>query len=79
MPLHHPQIPNIIGEASQALMSAATATGSLKKGETSQSSYEGGATANRPMLFNASWSDEIYGNSSTVQPSSVLLIPCIKI
>ena len=72
-------LPNISGEGSSVFMSAATATGCLKKGDTPQTSYEGGARANRPMLFNASWSDSLYGRSTTVQPKAISLLACIKI
>lgn len=41
---------------------------------------EGGIYARRayPITFNASKSNSIYGNSSTVQPPALTLLPCIK-
>lgn len=38
----------------------------------------GGGTNYRRYSFDASWSNNIYGNSSTVQPASLVLLPLIK-
>ena len=32
----------------------------------------------RDLLFNASWSNSIYGRSDTVQPPALCLLPCIR-
>ena len=34
--------------------------------------------AKRDLLFNASWSNSIYGRSDTVQPPALCLLPCIR-
>ena len=36
------------------------------------------ASAQMDVHFNASWSNPIYGKSSTVQPPALCLLPCIR-
>lgn len=77
--------PNITGSASFHAMSdnsvreRATFLGALYQGE--KGSYSAGASydqSNFVIGFDASKSSAIFGRSSTVQPPSISLLPCIK-
>ena len=72
--------PNIIGTVpSGSMIAAYEPTGCFSRGSEAQASYEGGSGANRPLLFDATRSSEIYGLSTTVQPSAMNALVCIKI
>ena len=72
--------PNITGTVpSGSMIAAYEPTGCFSRGSEVQTSYTGGAVANRPLLFDATRSSEIYGLSTTVQPSSMPALACIKI
>ena len=72
--------PNIIGTVpSGSMIAAYEPTGCFSRGSEVQASYEGGSGANRPLLFDATRSSEIYGLSTTVQPSAMNALVCIKI
>ena len=85
-------LPNITGSAKQAMVgnlgnaggnvSVYEHSGALTKGDgyTAQNAY---SLAQQnwdiyPLAFDASLSNSIYGNSSTVQPPALTLLPCIK-
>ena len=57
-------------------------SGIQEKNETKQNNKTSMVPANNggwgPLAFNASFSNSIYGNSSTVQPPAITLIPLIK-
>ena len=76
-------LPNITGSTKTITMSmvhgSETNVGALKStvlgaGAGSDSNSHSGI-----VEFDASWSDSIYGNSNTVTPASVKLLPYIKI
>ena len=74
--------PNISGEfefnSRQGAESEAFASGPFTHGtEIVHYSSGGNKTAYR-IKFDASLADGLFGDSSTVQPSSVLFLPCIK-
>lgn len=53
--------------------------GALKPVNVGDTAYSGHANgSNYRLEFDASWSNEAYGNSTTVQPPSMALLPCIK-
>lgn len=53
--------------------------GALKPVSVGDTAYAGHANgSNYRLEFDASCSNEIYGNSTTVQPPSMALLPCIK-
>lgn len=72
-------LPNITGSLSTAEWSAEWSGAFSRNNRTNRTyahSYEpGGGTA---YSFNASRSSSIYGNSTTVQPPALTLLPCIK-
>ena len=71
--------PNISGEIpSGGVWSAAEPTGCFFRGSNRQISFDGGGDGGVPIFFDASRSDPIYGVSTTVQPSSLLGLACIK-
>ena len=75
-----PGLPNITGEIpSGGVWSAAEPTGCFSRGSTRQISFDGGGNGGVPIFFNASWSDQVYGVSTTVQPSALQVLACIKV
>lgn len=72
-------LPNITGSVGQAALHQAAASGALTQTKISD---EGEVSGNDHSLhnisFSASRSSSIYGNSNTVQPKSLTLLPCIK-
>lgn len=74
-----PGLPNISGEIpSGGVWSAAEPTGCFFRGSNRQLSFDGGGVGGVPIFFDASRSDPIYGVSTTVQPSSIAQLACIK-
>lgn len=74
-------LPNINGSFNSGgeYYSGHVATGAFSV--TTQNNYrpDGGAYVNAPYFtFNASWSNSIYGNSTTVQPPALTLKYIIK-
>lgn len=53
--------------------------GALKPVNVGDTAYSGHANgSNYRLEFDASWSNEAYGNSTTVQPPAMALLPCVK-
>lgn len=73
-------LPNITGQFSAPYNNS---TGAIKVGEknfimANGGNYPNGAAKGYIQYFSASNSSSIYGNSSTVQPPALTLLPCIK-
>ena len=73
--------PNITGKSDGVRVFQADAgTGAFGEYEVSKGAQGDGYTNNvNALSFQASSSDATFGNSSTVQPSSLRLLPCIKL
>ncbi len=77
-------LPNITGTFTEAARSAsaAVATGAFTVSDVNSSTLYGDSSASSngcyTVTFNASNSSAVYGNSSTVQPAALTLLPCIK-
>ena len=53
--------------------------GALKPVNVGDTAYSGHTNgSNYRLEFDASWSNEAYGNSTTVQPPAMALLPCVK-
>ena len=75
-------LPNITGSIDNIIRyhSGISSTGAIT-GSNGGSSFPSGANENNKnthIKFNASRSNSIYGNSTTVQPPAFTLLPCIK-
>ena len=77
-------LPNITGSSRARLMTANTSSapvslGAFSFGAASTAGTSGGNSYKiAELIFNASNSNSIYGNSTTVQPPALTLLPCIK-
>ena len=76
-------LPNIEGSLTDMCGSGASAvvTGALTRGVTRNNQWWAGATAVGRLFdigADASLSNPVYGNSDTVQPPALTLLPCIK-
>lgn len=74
-------LPNIVGTIASLQNGGTNTTGAFSTdNDTSSSRYDGaGAGFGFEYNFDASRCDDIYGNSSTVTPPSVRLLPCMKL
>lgn len=75
--------PNISGSAKYIengglLATNASCTGSFYAGETTTSRLTGEGQSGTALMFSAKNSSAIFGKSTTVQPTALQLIPCIK-
>ncbi|WP_419598742.1 phage tail protein [Sutterella wadsworthensis] len=80
---HSAGLPNITGQLNKSptpwsglLYEQNGALKPVNVGDTAYSGHTNGS--NYRLEFDASRSNEIYGNSTTVQPPSMALLPCIK-
>lgn len=80
---HSAGLPNITGQINKLptpwnglLYEQNGALKPVNVGDTAYSGHTNGS--NYRLEFDASWSNEAYGNSTTVQPPSMALLPCIK-
>ena len=80
-----PGLPNVLGSAilgspGRYLSLGATsgAISAINSGATGGSGSSASASSNCTLSFNAKKSNVIYGNSDTVQPPAIQLIPQIK-
>lgn len=75
-------LPNITGGFTQRSTAARDSLGcisiSYKTGAIYKLAYDTGTRSEDVIDFNASRSSSIYGNSETVQPPALTLLPCIK-
>ena len=73
-------LPNITGSFKENYGWGYTTTGAFKTTSTTSSSIDAhpGGVVNNDVNFDASGSNSIYGNSTTVQPPALTLLPCIK-
>lgn len=73
--------PNITGEIKGMglINSDKTPSGAFYKGELVNWNIEGKSANSYAIAFDASLSSATYGASATVQPNSLLLMPCIKV
>ena len=70
--------PNITGEL-PSVRSYGTGTGAFYQGETGYGYSHMSSTGRDSVAFSAGRSSSLYDEASTVQPSSLRLIHCIKI
>ena len=70
--------PNITGEL-QSVRSYGTGTGAFYQGETGYGYSHMSSTGRDSVAFSAGRSSSLYDEASTVQPSSLRLVHCIKI
>lgn len=69
-------LPNITG---QFWDDSGGEAGAFRKGpNVSSEGHDSGGSIDQIKYFNASWSNSIYGRSSTVQPPALTLLPIIK-
>ena len=79
--------PNITGtfDANRAFIVNYTtgSSGAIKSHRVVQQDWDGigsgNSTTGSGFDLNAAWSNELFGASLTVQPKSLLFLPCIKI
>ena len=72
-------LPNITGSINLGMCGAYSPSGAFSFTSVSSPCFANGTTGYDVKLFlNASRSSQIYGNSSTVQPPALTLLPCIK-
>ena len=78
-------LPNITGSFTDTATSSggikSTPTGAFRNTKDGTVQNYGGGSGNLKDIkydFNASFSNSIYGNSTTVQPKALTLLPCIK-
>lgn len=71
-------LPNITGEL-PSVRSYGTGTGAFYQGETGHGYSHMSSTDRDSVAFSAGRSSSLYDEASTVQPSSLRLIPCIKV
>lgn len=75
-----PGLPNITGEAGVTMSwSAGDPNGCLAFGSKKHDGASGSDTSGRYLVLDASKASSIFGNGSSVQPSSLRLLPCIKL
>ena len=73
-------LPNITGEAGVTMSwSAGDPNGCLAFGSKKHDGASGSDTSGRYLVLDASKASSIFGNGSSVQPSSLRLLPCIKL
>ena len=78
-----PGVPNIQGsfqETTHRMYFNGNYTGALKAMDYSRSTQQGNDSGSGEggFIFDASLSNKIYGNSDTVQPPAIVLIPQVK-
>ena len=72
--------PNITGEAGVTMSwGAGDPNGCLAFGSKKHDGASGSDTSGRYLVLDASKASSIFGNGSSVQPSSLRLLPCIKV
>lgn len=76
-------LPNITGFLGDSYGSSGTfydVSGAFRESRTGKRFYrnEDNNPSSMDVHFNASWSSPIYGNSDTVQPPALCLLPCIR-
>lgn len=71
-------LPNITGQLTNATGVSAGAAGAFKISGTGTAVFGDGNYLFTHVNFDASKSSSVYGNSDTVQPKSITLIPCGK-
>lgn len=77
-------LPNIEGDTGLRKANESTTTGVngafvyKDSANTLRPNYSGGQTTRQALMFNADLSNPIYGNSDTVQPPAICLIPQVK-
>lgn len=54
------------------------ASGAFQAGDSTTVSHTYENYTSNALMFAADLSDSVYGNSTTVQPSAIHLMPCIK-
>ena len=79
-PTRYVRQPNITGEAGVTMSwSAGDPNGCLAFGSKKHGGASGSDTSGRYLVLDASKASSIFGNGSSVQPSSLRLLPCIKV
>ena len=71
-------LPNITGTATRATSDVWYGEGAIIELGQAGTGFAGGTFHFGSLGFNASKSNSIYGNSTTVQPPALTLLPCIK-
>jgi len=71
-------LPNITAQWETSCYASGSPSGAVENYNITGITGSSFMTVNGGHTFNASRSSSIYGNSSTVQPKSLVLLPCIK-